>query len=72
MKRDHGWINPLQEEAENERMHLLIWMQHTQPTRIERAFVILAQGMYVTFYATMYVLSPKVAHRYVFMYNIIH
>ena len=43
MKRDHGWINPLQEEAENERMHLLIWMQHTKPTSIERAFVMMAQ-----------------------------
>lgn len=63
MKRDHGWINPLQEEAENERMHLLIWMQHTQPTRIERAFVIAAQGFYVTFYAAMYALSPRIAHR---------
>ena len=34
MRRDHGWINPLQEEAENERMHLLIWMQHTKPTAL--------------------------------------
>lgn len=63
MKRDHGWINPLQEEAENERMHLLIWMQHTQPSRIERAFVMVAQGLYVTFYGAMYALSPKTAHR---------
>merc|ERR1739848_339319 len=63
MKRDHGWINPLQEEAENERMHLLIWMQHTKPTRVERAFVILAQGIYVAAYSVLMFLSPRTAHR---------
>ena len=42
MKRDYGWINPLQEEAENERMHLLIFMQMTQPTKLERSFVMIA------------------------------
>lgn len=63
MSRDHGWINPLQEEAENERMHLLIWMQHTQPTRLERLLVMCAQGVYVAFYGTMYMVSPKIAHR---------
>lgn len=40
MKRDHGWINPMQEESENERMHLLIWMKVTKPTRFERTFVL--------------------------------
>eukprot|EP00212_Chloropicon_laureae_P003768 CAMPEP_0197485672 /NCGR_PEP_ID=MMETSP1311-20131121/599_1 /TAXON_ID=464262 /ORGANISM="Genus nov. species nov., Strain RCC856" /LENGTH=385 /DNA_ID=CAMNT_0043028397 /DNA_START=151 /DNA_END=1308 /DNA_ORIENTATION=- len=63
MKRDHGWINPLQEEAENERMHLLIWMQHTKPTRLERAFVICAQGLYVAAYSVLMYLSPRTAHR---------
>mmetsp|Transcript_18777 Transcript_18777/g.34785 ORF Transcript_18777/g.34785 Transcript_18777/m.34785 type:complete len:326 (+) Transcript_18777:149-1126(+) len=63
MKRDHGWINPLQEEAENERMHLLIWMQHVQPSAIERMFVMLAQGFYVVSYGTLYAISPKTAHR---------
>mmetsp|Transcript_34852 Transcript_34852/g.43019 ORF Transcript_34852/g.43019 Transcript_34852/m.43019 type:complete len:250 (-) Transcript_34852:1612-2361(-) len=63
MKRDHGWINPLQEEAENERMHLLIWMQHTKPSRIERAFVVFAQGLYVAAYSVLMFVSPKTAHR---------
>jgi len=65
MQRDHGWINPLQEEAENERMHLLIWMQHCKPTRIERAFVISAQGIYVLAYSVLMFLSPRTAHRMV-------
>merc|ERR1719232_817804 len=63
MKRDHGWINPLQEEAENERLHLLIWMQHTKPTRLERAFVMMAQGVYVLAYSVLMYLSPRTAHR---------
>mmetsp|Transcript_10140 Transcript_10140/g.12195 ORF Transcript_10140/g.12195 Transcript_10140/m.12195 type:complete len:318 (+) Transcript_10140:569-1522(+) len=63
MKRDHGWINPLQEEAENERMHLLIWMQHTKPSRIERTFVLCAQGLYVAAYSVLMFVSPKTAHR---------
>ncbi|QDZ24790.1 ubiquinol oxidase [Chloropicon primus] len=63
MKRDHGWINPLQEEAENERMHLLIWMQHTKPTSFERAFVMCAQGVYVAAYSVLMFLSPRTAHR---------
>jgi len=63
MKRDHGWINPLQEEAENERLHLLIWMQHTKPSRVERAFVVMAQGVYVMAYSVLMYLSPRTAHR---------
>lgn len=63
MRRDNGWINPLQEEAENERMHLLIWMQVTQPSFVERAFVLFAQGLYVTFYSLLYATSASTAHR---------
>jgi ubiquinol oxidase len=65
MKRDHQWIPFLQEEAENERMHLLIWMQHTKPTKIERAFVVFAQSSYVLAYGAAYALSPRTAHRMV-------
>lgn len=65
MERDHGWINPLLEEAENERMHLLIWMTMIKPTRLERSLVILAQGTYLTFYSLLYFTSPRAAHRLV-------
>lgn len=63
MRRDNGWINPLQEEAENERMHLLIWMQVTKPSFVERAFVLFAQGLYVAFYSVLYATSSSTAHR---------
>eukprot|EP01134_Creolimax_fragrantissima_P002129 CFRG2129T1 len=65
MEPDHGWINPLQEEAENERMHLLIWMQVTQPSWLERQFVIFSQGLYMLSYALLYGLSPSTSHRLV-------
>lgn len=63
MKRDHGWIDALLEEATNERMHLLIWMQMTQPNAIERMFVLFAQGAYIAAYSSLYFVSPKTAHR---------
>ena len=31
MRRDHGWIRTLLAEAENERMHLLTFMELRQP-----------------------------------------
>lgn len=63
MQRDHGWIDTLLEEATNERMHLLIWMQMTQPNALERLFVLAAQGTYIAAYSTLYLISPKTAHR---------
>ena len=42
-RRDHGWIHTLLEEAENERMHLLTFMQLTQPGPIMRGMVLVAQ-----------------------------
>lgn len=63
MASDHEWIEALLEESQNERMHLLIWMQHTHPNLPERLFVLLAQGVYVSFYSVLYVVSPRTAHR---------
>ncbi len=65
MSRDHGWIGSLVEEAENERMHLLTWMQVVKPTLIQRLFVIAAQIAYTTFYTMSYVISPRFSHRMV-------
>lgn len=43
MKRDHGWIHTLLEEAENERMHLLTFLQVRNPGFMFRSTVIIAQ-----------------------------
>jgi ubiquinol oxidase len=37
--------------------------KHTQPTRLERLFVLAAQCGYAAAYATLYVFSPTTAHR---------
>ena len=44
MRRDHGWIHTLLEEAENERMHLLTAMVLRNPGPIFKASVIGTQG----------------------------
>uniref|UniRef100_A0A914CVT0 Alternative oxidase n=1 Tax=Acrobeloides nanus TaxID=290746 RepID=A0A914CVT0_9BILA len=65
MQNDNGWIERLLHEAENERMHLMIWMQVTKPTMMERMVVTLAQGVFWNAYAFFYLLFPRTAHRMV-------
>lgn len=65
MQRDYGFISHLLEEAENERMHLLIWMQYCKPNFLERILVLFAQILFTPFYAGVYVLSPAIAHKMV-------
>lgn len=62
---DSGWIHKLLHEAENERMHLMIWMQVTRPSFLERMIVTITQGAFFYFYAIFYFLSPRIAHRMV-------
>ncbi len=65
MKDDDGWIHTLLEEAENERMHLLTFIQIAKPTAFERFLIILAQGIFYNGFFLFYLLSSKTAHRIV-------
>lgn len=65
MKRDKGWIHTLLEDAENERMHLLTFMELAKPGPIARTFALLAQGVFYNFFFLFYLFSPRVAHRFV-------
>ncbi|RLN69855.1 hypothetical protein BBJ28_00024053 [Nothophytophthora sp. Chile5] len=65
LKRDYGWIHTLLEEAENERMHLLIFMNLKQPGWFFRALVIGAQGVFFNGFFLTYMFSPKTCHRFV-------
>ncbi|KAI8495580.1 hypothetical protein Bbelb_265520 [Branchiostoma belcheri] len=65
LKRDHGWIHTLLEEAENERMHLMTALQLKQPSAVFRGCVIFAQGTFVTLFSAAYLLHPKFCHRFV-------
>ncbi|KAK1685233.1 hypothetical protein QYE76_046081 [Lolium multiflorum] len=60
-----GWIRALLEEAENERMHLMTFMEVAQPRWYERALVITVQGVFFNAYFLGYLISPKFAHRVV-------
>ncbi|XP_042490476.1 ubiquinol oxidase 2, mitochondrial-like [Macadamia integrifolia] len=60
-----GWIRALLEEAENERMHLLTFMEVSQPRWYERALVFAVQGVFFNAYFLGYMISPKFAHRVV-------
>ncbi|CAN6199748.1 unnamed protein product [Urochloa humidicola] len=60
-----GWIRALLEEAENERMHLMTFMEVAKPRWYERALVLAVQGAFFNAYFLGYMLSPKFAHRVV-------
>jgi ubiquinol oxidase len=60
-----GWIKALLEEAENERMHLMTFMEVSKPKWYERAIVFALQGGWFNLYFLMYIINPKIAHRMV-------
>lgn len=65
MKADRGWIKILLEEAENERMHLMTFIEVAKPTLIERLIIILAQFIFIFIYSIIYLFSQRTAHRIV-------
>lgn len=65
LKNDHGWIKRLLDEADNERMHLMTFLEIAKPSWLERIIIFIAQAMFVTFYLLMYVISTRTAHRFV-------
>ncbi|GMJ06699.1 hyper-sensitivity-related 3, alternative oxidase 1A [Hibiscus trionum] len=60
-----GWIKALLEEAENERMHLMTFMEVSDPRWYERALVFAVQGVFFNAYFLGYIISPKFSHRVV-------
>lgn len=65
MQDDHGWIKTLLDEAENERMHLMTFIEIAKPTQLERLLVISAQGVFYIWFLLLYLCSAKSAHRVV-------
>jgi ubiquinol oxidase len=63
IRDDRGWIKALLDEAENERIHLLVYSGIARPTVFERALVFVAQAVFFVLYFFLYLLSPKTAHR---------
>ncbi len=63
MEDDEGWIRLLLDEAENERMHLMTFIEIARPNLFERVLVLLAQGAFFFGYGFIYLVSPITAHR---------
>ena len=58
-------IRTLLDEAENERMHLMTFVQIARPSRLERWLILIGQGVFYNFFFLLYLISPKTAHRIV-------
>jgi ubiquinol oxidase len=62
---DNGWIRTLMEEAENERMHLMTFVQVAQPNLFERLVILGVQWVFYIAFFALYLLSARTAHRIV-------
>ena len=65
IRDDRGWIKELLDEAENERMHLMTFVEIARPTILEHVVIMLTQAAFYNFYFFLYLFAPKTAHRVV-------
>ena len=66
MKTGYGAdIRELLAEAENERMHLMFFIEIAKPNWVERWLVLVAQFTFSIFYLVMYLVDNRTAHRMV-------
>ena len=64
MKTGYGPdIREMLSEAENERMHLMFFIEIAKPNWFERYLVLFAQLIFMIFYFVLYVIDYKTAHR---------
>jgi ubiquinol oxidase len=65
MVGDEGWIRTLLEEAENERMHLMTFIEIAKPTFFERMVILFVQWVFFVGFFLLYLVSARTAHRVV-------
>jgi len=65
LQRDHGSIYTFLEEAENERMHLLVCLKMFNASSLTKALVVGAQLSMTPFLMLTYMFSPAAMHRFV-------
>ena len=64
MKTGYGeQIRSMLAEAENERMHLMFFIEIAKPNWFERYLVLFAQLIFMIFYFLLYIIDYKTAHR---------
>jgi ubiquinol oxidase len=62
---DKGWIRTLMDEAENERMHLMTFIEVAKPTASERFVILAVQWVFYLAFFLLYLVSARTAHRVV-------
>ncbi|MFY0636449.1 alternative oxidase [Maricaulis maris] len=65
IRDDEGWIRTLLDEAENERMHLMTFIEIAKPTLFERIVIMIVQAIFYNCYFFLYLFAPRTAHRVV-------
>ncbi len=65
MEDDKGWIKILLDEAANERMHLMTFIEIAKPTLLERLIIMIAQFIFIIMYMLIFIISQRTAHRIV-------
>tara|TARA_B110001452_G_scaffold229902_1_gene206015 strand:+ start:596 stop:1555 length:960 start_codon:yes stop_codon:yes gene_type:complete len=65
LERDYGWIHTLLEEAENERMQLLVCLKMFNAGPVTRLMCVGAQVAMTPFLMATYIIKPKAMHRFV-------
>ena len=64
MERGNGtMIHELLAEAENERKHLMFFIEIAKPNWFERRLIFIAQFLFFFFYAFMYIFFTRTAHK---------
>ena len=66
MQRDHGWIHTLLEEAENERMHLMTFLQLRNPGPLFGAAVQFTQFVFTGAFFLSYMVSQCLEQHYIY------
>ena len=65
MEDDKGWIKILLDEAANERMHLMTFIEIAKPTFLERLIIMIAQFIFIIMYMIIFIIPQRTAHRVV-------
>lgn len=65
IRDDKGWIKTLLDEAENERMHLMTFVQIAHPSVFERFLIMAVQIVFYNCFFFLYLFAPRTVHRVV-------
>jgi ubiquinol oxidase len=59
MQDDRGWIRTLMDEAENERMHLMTFIEIAQPSSFERIVILTVQWVFTSSFSSSICFRPR-------------